>query len=127
MAGYDGSSAAKEMVKQVQTAVIAHCENLKYRFAILDTPPGLNAQQAKEWRNYVNFDSAYAAMYYPGSKSPTSATARKPANSSRPAATWSASTTAQTASAASTKPRPTKLSSAQPTWKSPSPRASKTP
>ena len=65
MAGYDGSSAAKEMVKQVQTAVIAHCENLKYRFAILDTPPGLNAQQAKEWRNYVNFDSAYAAMYYP--------------------------------------------------------------
>ncbi|MGB5059784.1 MAG: phage tail sheath subtilisin-like domain-containing protein [Candidatus Promineifilaceae bacterium] len=65
MAGYDGSSAAKEMVKQVQTAVIAHCENLKYRFAILDTPPGLNAQQVKEWRNYVNFDSAYAAMYYP--------------------------------------------------------------
>ena len=65
MAGYDGSNAAKEMVKQVQTAVIAHCENLKYRFAILDTPPGLNAQQVKEWRNYVNFDSAYAAMYYP--------------------------------------------------------------
>jgi len=65
MAGYDGSNAAKEMVKQVQTAVIAHCENLKYRFAILDTPPGLNAQQVKEWRNYVNFDSAYAALYYP--------------------------------------------------------------
>lgn len=65
MAGYDGSNAAKELVKQVQTAMIAHCENLKYRFAILDTPPGLNAQQAKEWRNYVNFDSSYAALYYP--------------------------------------------------------------
>ncbi|MCA9872121.1 MAG: phage tail sheath family protein [Ardenticatenaceae bacterium] len=65
MAGYDGSNAAKEMVKQVQTAMIAHCENQKYRFAILDTPPGLNAQQVKEWRNQVNFDSAYAAMYYP--------------------------------------------------------------
>jgi len=65
MAGYDGSNNAKEMVKQVQTAMITHCENLKYRFALLDTPPGLNAQQAKEWRNYVNFDSSYAAMYYP--------------------------------------------------------------
>jgi len=38
---------------------------MRYRFAVLDTPPGLNAQQAKEWRNYVNFDSSYAAMYYP--------------------------------------------------------------
>lgn len=65
MAGYDGSNAAKERVKAVQTAMIAHCENMRYRFAVLDTPPGLNAQQAKEWRDYVNFDSAYAAMYYP--------------------------------------------------------------
>lgn len=65
MAGYDGSDAAKERVKAVQTAMIAHCENMRYRFAVLDTPPGLNAQQAKEWRDYVNFDSAYAAMYYP--------------------------------------------------------------
>jgi phage tail sheath protein FI len=65
MAGYDGSDAAKERVKMVQTAMIAHCENMRYRFALLDTPPGLNAQQAKEWRQYVNFDTSYAAMYYP--------------------------------------------------------------
>lgn len=65
MAGYDGSKAAKELVKQVQTAIIAHCENMQYRFALLDTPPGLNAQQAKEWREYVNFDTSYAALYYP--------------------------------------------------------------
>jgi len=65
MAGYDGSDEAKERVKMVQTAMIAHCENMRYRFAVLDTPPGLNAQQAKEWRDYVNFDSSYAAMYYP--------------------------------------------------------------
>jgi phage tail sheath protein FI len=25
----------------------------------------LNAQQAQEWRNYLNFDSSYAALYYP--------------------------------------------------------------
>jgi hypothetical protein len=38
---------------------------MKYRFAILDAPPGLNAQQAGEWRNEVNFDTSFAAMYYP--------------------------------------------------------------
>lgn len=65
MAGYDGSDAAKERIKLIQTAMITHCENLRYRFALLDTPPGLTAQQAKEWREYVNFDTSYAAMYYP--------------------------------------------------------------
>lgn len=63
--GYDGSPAAKSRVKQVQTAMIAHCENMQYRFALLDTPPNLSAQEAKEWRDYVNFDTSYAAMYYP--------------------------------------------------------------
>ena len=65
MAGYDGSDAAKERVKMVQEAMITHCELMRYRFAVLDTPPGLNAQQAKEWRNYVNFDTSFAALYYP--------------------------------------------------------------
>jgi phage tail sheath protein FI len=65
MAGYDGSDKAKERVKMVQEAMITHCELMRYRFAIVDTPPGLNAQAAKEWRNYVNFDTSYAAMYYP--------------------------------------------------------------
>ena len=65
MSGYDGSDAFKEKIKAVQTAMIADCERLRYRFCILDTPPGLNAQQAKEWRMWVNFDSSYAAMYYP--------------------------------------------------------------
>jgi len=65
MSGYDGSNEAKERVKIVQTEMIAQCERMRYRFAVLDTPPGLSAQQAKEWRFYVNFDSSYAAMYYP--------------------------------------------------------------
>ncbi|MGD2050172.1 MAG: phage tail sheath subtilisin-like domain-containing protein, partial [Chloroflexota bacterium] len=65
MAGYDGSDKSKERVKMVQEAMITHCELMRYRFAVLDTPPGLNAQQAKEWRNYVNFDTSYAALYYP--------------------------------------------------------------
>lgn len=70
MAGYDGSDEAKERVKMVQTAMIAHCEKMRYRFAVLDTPPGLTAQQAREWRLYTNFDSSYAAMYYPWIKIP---------------------------------------------------------
>jgi hypothetical protein len=65
MMGYDGTDAFKEKIKTVQTAMIGDCERLRYRFAVLDTPPGMSAQQAKEWRMYVNFDSSYAAMYYP--------------------------------------------------------------
>ncbi len=65
MNGYDGSPEARERVKMIQQAIIDHCQRLRYRFAILDTPPGLSAQQVLEWRNYVNFDSSYAAMYYP--------------------------------------------------------------
>jgi hypothetical protein len=65
VAGYDGTDESRERIKMIQTAMITHCERMRYRFAVLDTPPGLNAQQAKEWRNYVNFDTSYAAMYYP--------------------------------------------------------------
>jgi uncharacterized protein len=65
MAGYDGSDTARERVKMIQEAMVSHCELLKYRFAILDAPPGLSAQQAQEWRQYLNFDTSYAALYYP--------------------------------------------------------------
>jgi phage tail sheath protein FI len=65
MVGYDGSDDAKTRVKLIQEALITHCKLMKYRFAVLDTPPHLNAQQAKEWREFVNFDSDYAALYYP--------------------------------------------------------------
>jgi phage tail sheath protein FI len=63
--GYDGSSTAQTRIKQIQAAMITHCENMQYRFAVLDTPPNLNAQEVKAWRDNVNFDTSYAAMYYP--------------------------------------------------------------
>jgi phage tail sheath protein FI len=54
------------MVKAVQTALIAHCEGLGDRVAVLDTPPDLLPQEAANWRmNITGFDSSYAAMYYP--------------------------------------------------------------
>ena len=65
MVGYDGSDDARNRVKMVQEALITHCKLMKYRFAVLDTPPHLNAQQAKEWREFLNFDTDYAALYFP--------------------------------------------------------------
>ncbi|MEM7330555.1 MAG: phage tail sheath subtilisin-like domain-containing protein [Chloroflexota bacterium] len=65
MASYDGSEESKTLVRSVQQAMVAHCERMRYRFAILDTPPGLNVQEVQDWQNYLNVDSSYAAMYYP--------------------------------------------------------------
>ena len=46
--------------------MIAHCELMGDRVAILDPPPGLNAQQVKEWRvDKAGYDSKYAALYWP--------------------------------------------------------------
>lgn len=53
-------------VKSVQVSMIAHCENMKDRFAILDCPPGLNPQAIKDWRmNTAGYDTKYGAVYYP--------------------------------------------------------------
>jgi len=46
--------------------MIAHCELMGDRVAVLDAPPGLNAQQVKEWRvDKVGYDSKYATLYWP--------------------------------------------------------------
>jgi len=66
MALYQANYLSMEAVKGVQLAMIAHCENLKDRFAILDCPPGMNPQQVKEWRmNTAGYDTKYGAVYYP--------------------------------------------------------------
>jgi phage tail sheath protein FI len=53
-------------VQVVQTAIMNHCESMKNRVAILDAPPDMNAQQIRNWRlNEANYDSQYAALYYP--------------------------------------------------------------
>ena len=52
-------------LQAVQLAMISHCELMADRVAILDTPAGLSAQQVKAWREQVNYDSKYAALYWP--------------------------------------------------------------
>ena len=61
-----GQKLDLNVIKAVQTAVIAHCERMGDRVAVLDTPPNLNPQFAKKWRmDIAGFDSSYAALYYP--------------------------------------------------------------
>jgi phage tail sheath protein FI len=66
MAAFQQGVLDRDGVKAVQLAVIAHCERMGDRVAILDTLPDLNAQEAYNWRmNEAGYDSKYAAMYYP--------------------------------------------------------------
>lgn len=70
MGAYQRGAIDLESVKAVQTAMIAHCELMGDRMAILDPPPGLSPQQVKEWRtDQAGYDSKYAALYYPWVKS----------------------------------------------------------
>ena len=48
---------------EINEAVITHCENMLYRVASVDTPPGFLPGDALDYRN--NRSSNYAALYYP--------------------------------------------------------------
>ncbi|MEU6508347.1 phage tail sheath family protein [Streptomyces sp. NPDC046942] len=66
MGAYQRGDIDAEGVRTVQLAVISHCEQMGDRVAVLDTPPGLTAQQVRHWRNEeAGYDSRYATLYYP--------------------------------------------------------------
>lgn len=66
MAAHAQGMLDAEGVKAVQLAMIAHCELMSDRVAILDPPLGLNAQRVKDWRlDVAGYDSKYAALYWP--------------------------------------------------------------
>jgi phage tail sheath protein FI len=66
MSAYQRGAVDLETVKAVQLAMIAHCELMGDRMAILDPPPGLSPQQVKDWRvDLAGYDSKYATLYYP--------------------------------------------------------------
>lgn len=48
---------------RVQKALVEHCEHMRYRFAVLDTPIGADLSAARAHRQ--NFDSTRCAIYYP--------------------------------------------------------------
>jgi len=47
----------------IQAALIAHCETMQYRIAVLDTPVGQTTTEAVNYRG--NISSTHAALYYP--------------------------------------------------------------
>jgi phage tail sheath protein FI len=53
-------------VRDLQGKMIAHCENMGDRMAILDPPPALSPQDAFDWRmTSAGYDSKFATLYYP--------------------------------------------------------------
>lgn len=66
MAAYLAGRIDRDGVRAVQTAMIAHCELMGDRMAILDPLPELGPQQVRAWRmNEAGYDSKYAALYWP--------------------------------------------------------------
>ncbi len=53
-------------VRDLQGKMIAHCENMGDRMAILDGPPGMIPQDILDWRmSTAGYDSKFATLYYP--------------------------------------------------------------
>lgn len=66
MGAYHRGIVDLDAVKAVQLALIAHCEQMGDRMAVLDPPPSLSAQQMREWRtDRAGYDTPYGALYYP--------------------------------------------------------------
>jgi phage tail sheath protein FI len=65
MSLYKAGQLDDDGLKDVQLAMIDHCENSPNRMTILDPPPGLKPQQLADWRTKMNYDSRFATMYYP--------------------------------------------------------------
>lgn len=66
MSAYQKGWIDRNMAKAIQLGMINHCEQMGDRVAILDPLPGLKPLEAKTWREVeTNFDSKYAALYYP--------------------------------------------------------------
>jgi Bacteriophage tail sheath protein len=66
MAAYQKGVIDLEGLKAIQIGMIAHCELMGNRIAVLDAPPNMNSQQVKDWRvDQAGYDSKFAALYYP--------------------------------------------------------------
>ena len=66
MAAYQKDMIDLNGVQAVQQELIAHCENMGDRVAVLDPPPNLSPQQILEWRVHkASYDSKYACLYWP--------------------------------------------------------------
>lgn len=66
MALFQAGRIDMEGVQAVQQAMLDHAQLMHDRVAILDAPPGMSPQRVRDWRmKEVNYDSKFAALYYP--------------------------------------------------------------
>ncbi|PRY39074.1 phage tail sheath family protein [Umezawaea tangerina] len=66
MSAYQRGAIDRDGVKAVQLAMIAHCELMSDRVAILDPLPDLRPQALRTWRvDEAGYDSKYATLYWP--------------------------------------------------------------
>ncbi|MCS7477109.1 phage tail sheath family protein [Umezawaea endophytica] len=66
MSAYQRGAIDRDGVKAVQLAMIAHCELMSDRVAILDPLPDLKPQALRTWRvDEAGYDSKYATLYWP--------------------------------------------------------------
>ncbi|BAB52819.1 phage tail sheath subtilisin-like domain-containing protein [Mesorhizobium japonicum] len=49
----------------IANQIIIHCENMRFRFAVIDSDKGMNDPSALNPRNILNTDTNYAGYYYP--------------------------------------------------------------
>jgi hypothetical protein len=53
-------------VLDLQLSLLEHCQRLRYRFAVLDAPPGLLPSEASDWAMGLRGSSGrFGALYYP--------------------------------------------------------------
>lgn len=91
MTAYQRGTIDLEAVKAVQLGLIAHCELMGDRVAVIDPPPNLNARQVRVWRQETaGYDSKFAALYYPWIKAfdPSSGQSRLVPPSGHVAGIW---------------------------------------
>lgn len=59
--GYANSNVLR--VAQIQASLISHCERMRYRIAVLDSPDDQTVGEVRAYRGQV--DSTHGALYYP--------------------------------------------------------------
>ena len=55
---------APDVSTDVANAIISHCENMRFRFAVIDSPKGQNNPSGLDPRSQIG-DTQYAGFYYP--------------------------------------------------------------
>ena len=60
---FDGLRGYSADAQAIAGALLAHCESMRYRIAVLDAPDGASVADIRAWRGRL--DSRHGALYYP--------------------------------------------------------------